>query len=84
MSLSKFDIIKKLKNLDNKISNIRKSNIIGLKNDDLVSENIKLKEKIEKLKKSEELKFFHSNPKFEEFYDITIDINSIKNVNKEG
>ena len=84
MSLSKFDIIEKLKNLDNKISNIRKSNVIGLKNDDLVSENIKLKEEIEKLKKSEELKFFHSNPKFEEFYDIIIDINSIKNVNKEG
>ena len=31
--------------------------------------------------KTEELQI---NPKFEDFYDIIIDINSIKNINKEG
>ena len=67
MNMKKFDIIEKLKDL-NKEQNL---------------EIEKLKEEIEKLRKSEELKF-HSNPKFEDFYDIIIDINSIKNVNKEG
>ena len=46
-------------------------------------EIIKLKKEIDKLKKTEEINN-HINPKFENFYDIIIDINSIKNVNKEG
>ena len=42
-----------------------------------------LKEENKKLKKTEELKNL-KEPKFEDFYDIIIDINSIKNINKEG
>ena len=49
----------------------------------LNKENKELKEIIEKLGKKEELEY-HKNPQFENFYDIIIDINSIKNVNKEG
>ena len=83
MSLSKFDIIEKLKNLDDEILELKQSNRMNLKNEDLISENLKLKDEIKTLRKEEELKLF-SNPKFEEFYDIIIDINSIKNFNKEG
>ena len=43
----------------------------------------KLREEIEKLKKSDELRH-HKNSKVEDFYDIVIDIKSIKSINKEG
>ena len=49
----------------------------------LDKENEELKNENKKLRKTDELKY-HLNPKFEDFYDIIIDINSIKNVNKEG
>jgi len=42
-----------------------------------------LQKKVEKLTKKEEILNFN-NSKIEDFYDIVIDINSIKNVNKEG
>ena len=43
----------------------------------------KLEEENKKLNKTDELKY-HLNPTFEDFYDIIIDINSIKKVNREG
>ena len=43
----------------------------------------KLKKEIEVLKKSDELKH-HNKSKVEDFYDIVIDIKSIKSINKEG
>ena len=83
MSLSKFDLIKKLKNLDDRILQLEKSNAMLLKIDELISENLKLKKEIEKLTKVEELNNY-INPKVEDIYDIIIDINSIKNANQEG
>ena len=55
--------------------------IAKLKNLDML--NFQLQEEIKRLKKSDELKYHnYLNP--EEFYDIVIDINSIKNINREG
>ena len=70
LTVPKFDIITKLKILEGEIKRLENS-------------NKKLAEENEKLKKANELKY-HINPKFEEFYDIVIDINSIKKVNTEG
>ena len=89
--MEKFDIIAKLKDLDlqNKkneieIEKLKKSNEKkNSSNDKLNKENSKLKNEIEKLKKVEELRNFKTS-KFEDFYDIIIDINSIKSVNTEG
>ena len=89
--MEKFDIIAKLKDLDlqNKkneieIEKLKKSNEKkNSSNDKLNKENSKLKNEIEKLKKVEELRNYKTS-KFEDFYDIIIDINSIKSVNTEG
>ena len=89
--MEKFDIIAKLKDLDlqNKkneieIEKLKKSNEKkNSANDKLNKENSKLKNEIEKLKKVEELRNYKTS-KFEDFYDIIIDINSIKSVNTEG
>jgi len=83
MSLSKFDIIKELKDLDDRILLLTKSNEMLLKIDKLNSENLKLKKEIEKLTKVDDFKKY-INSKVEDFYDIVFDIDSIKNVNKEG
>ena len=89
--MEKFDIIAKLKDLDlqNKkneieIEKLKKSyEKKNSANDKLNKENSKLKNEIEKLKKVEELRNYKTS-KFEDFYDIIIDINSIKSVNTEG
>ena len=89
--MEKFDIIAKLKDLDlqNKkneieIEKLKKSyEKKNSANDKLNKENSELKNEIEKLKKVEELRNFKTS-KFEDFYDIIIDINSIKSVNTEG
>jgi len=91
MKMNKFDIIVNLKDLDiqNKINikrlkELEKSNETKkLENEKLIQEITQLKKEMEKLKKTDELNNF-KNQKFEDFYDIVIDINSIKNVNKEG
>ena len=91
MKMNKFDIIVNLKDLDiqNKINikrlkELEKSNETKkLENEKLIQEITQLKKEMEKLKKTDELNDF-KNQKFEDFYDIVIDINSIKNVNKEG
>ena len=91
INMEKFDIIAKLKDLDlqNKkneieIEKLKKSNEKkNSSNDKLNKENSKLKNEIEKLKKVEELRNYKTS-KFEDFYDIIIDINSIKSVNTEG
>ena len=91
INMEKFDIIAKLKDLDlqNKkneieIEKLKKSNEKkNSANDKLNKENSKLKNEIEKLKKVEELRNYKTS-KFEDFYDIIIDINSIKSVNTEG
>ena len=70
MSMKKFDIIKKLKETEDKLN----EEIKGSK---------ELGKEIERLNKENEIKN-HSNPKFEDFYDIIIDINSIKKINSEG
>ena len=70
---SKFDLIEILK-------------LSEQKNEDLKEYKKKcerLQEENELLKKQEELKYF-KNSKFEDFYDIVIDINSIKSINNEG
>ena len=66
--------IKKIDELNNEFTEKEK------KYNNIINE---LKEENKKLKKTEELKNL-KEPKFEDFYDIIIDINSIKNVNKEG
>ena len=91
INMEKFDIIAKLKDLDlqNKkneieIEKLKKSyEKKNSANDKLNKENSELKNEIEKLKKVEELRNFKTS-KFEDFYDIIIDINSIKSVNTEG
>jgi len=91
MNMEKFDIIAKLKELDSQnkknektIEELKKSNDKkNSANDKLNKEKIELKNEIEKLKKLEELRNYKSS-KFEDFYDIIIDINSIKNVNTKG
>ena len=98
MNMKKFEVIEKLKELDIEGENKEKKNYRikkyndeeTLKNLELNKEITKLKEKnlelqkrIEKLTKKEEIQNFN-NSKIEDFYDIVIDINSIKNVNKEG
>ena len=70
MNMKKFDIIKKLKETEDKLN----EEIKGSK---------ELGKEIERLNKENEIKN-HSNPKFEDFYDIIIDINSIKKINSEG
>ena len=91
INMEKFDIIAKLKDLDlqnkkneKEIEKLKKSNEKkNSANDKLNKENSELKNEIEKLKKVEELRNYKSS-KFEDFYDIIIDINSIKSVNTEG
>ena len=63
MNMQKFDIISKLKEMND--------------------ENINLKREIQKLKKQEEIEN-HDNSEVEKFYDIVIDINSIKKLNTDG
>ena len=80
MIMKKFDIIEEYRQLDLSKKEIYadKINIEQLKK--TIEE---LKEENNKLKKLEELKY-HNDPKFEDFYDIVININSIKNVGSEG
>ena len=91
MNMEKFDIIAKLKTLEtyninqeNQIDNLKKANNTKKSQIEVLEkENKELKKEIEKLKKIEEIKNYKKS-KFEDFYDIVIDINSIKSVNKEG
>ena len=91
MNMEKFDIIAKLKDIESqnkkyekRIEDLKKSDDKkNSANDKLNKENSELKNEIEKLKKMEELRNYKTS-KFEDFYDIIIDINSIKNVNTEG
>ena len=69
-TIPKFDMITKLKILEEEIRRLETSN------NELTKEN-------EKLRKAGELKY-HINPEFEKFYDIVIDIKSIKKVNTDG
>ena len=75
MTVEKFSLIKKLKILEE--TELQKE-IKLLKN-----ENMLLKKSINKLSKEDEIKE-RKNKKIEDFYDIIININSIKNVSKEG
>ena len=89
--MKKFEILEDLKNLDlanqenekeidelKKLKDKNESEIKAL-NDEIK----KLKAENSSLKKETELQI-HDNPKFERFYDIVININSIKNVSNEG
>ena len=94
MSISTINLIKKLKitDLEMKNSEIDRKELklevenlreINRKYEELKKEHNILKNENEKLRKIEEI----TNNKFKkskDFYDIIIDINSIKNVNKEG
>ena len=51
--------------------------------EEIKNENLKLKKTIDNLNKIDEI-IEKKNKKFEDFYDIIININSIRNVNKEG
>ena len=91
MSMNKLDIIAKLKINDEKNRNdlIRLTELesekknLELKNEELNKEIFNLQREIIKLKKIDELKYLNdSSP--ENFYDIIIDINSIRRVNQEG
>ena len=87
MSISKFALITKLKLLEeNNESNLQTK--IELeeykkKYEELNKKNLLLQKEVEKLGKLDEIKN-HGTAKFEDFYDIVIDINSIKNVNTDG
>ena len=91
MSMNKLDIIAKLKINDEKNRNdlmrlteleSEKKNL-ELKNEELNKEIFNLQREIKKLKKIDELKYLNdSSP--ENYYDIIIDINSIRRVNQEG
>ena len=70
LTIPKFDLFTKLKIFESEMKRLEDSN------KKLTEENIKLR-------KANELKY-HINPKFEDFYDIVIDINSIKKVNTDG
>ena len=86
---SKFDILSQFSKSKEEIENLQKLNKdiksekekSNLKNEELINEIKQLKQELEKLKKTDENDI---NPIFEDFYDIVININSIKNVNKEG
>ena len=91
MNMKKFEILEDLKNLDlanqenekeidelKKLKDKNESEIKAL-NDEIK----KLKAENSSLKKETELQI-HDNPKFERFYDIVININSIKNASNEG
>ena len=84
MNMNKFDIITNLKKLD-EINIEYEKEIEELKK--LESEKRdkiqKLEEQLSKLKKEGESKV-NDDSKSAQFYDIIIDINSIKNINKEG
>ena len=87
MSISKFALITKLKlfeeNNSNTIQTKKELEELKKKFEELNKKNLFLQKEVEKLGKLEEIKN-HGTAKFEDFYDIIIDINSIKNVNKEG
>ena len=70
MNMKKFDILAKLRELDILNQNLKKS-------------NEELNEKVKSLGKEDELKNVKEH-KFENFYDIVIDINTIRSVSKEG
>ena len=75
LTITKFDIVTKLKYCEENYEKTRKElEEVEQKMKDLQIEN-------DNLKKTEEIK---NNSKVEDFYDIVIDINSIKNINKEG
>ena len=80
MSMQKIDIIKELRDLKTECSlleNVEKQN-------EKYRKQIKeLEEKNNKLMKTEELKIYKKR-EFENFYDIIIKIDSIKELNKEG
>ena len=91
MSMQKFDIITKYKTKEEECkNNLIKINKLELENNKLKSDKeklndelSKLKKEMEKLKKEDELKYLKdSSP--ENFYDIIIDINSIRRLNQEG
>ena len=90
MNISKFDIITKLKKLEDKISVFEQNNEklqkineeYDSKIKDLLSKNLQLKEQLDKLQKEEVYK--NINSKLEDYYDIIVDINSIQRLNKEG
>ena len=91
MIMQKFDVISKLKHSENKFSELEKYNdelkLLNekseMKIEELIRENLKLNEEIQKLINEDEFKNLMKQ-KLEDFYDIIIDINSIKNINKEG
>ena len=80
MNMKKFDLITRLKKLE--MQNKENENKIK-EYEEIKPKYLNLKEEIKKLKKSDEIQNYKGS-KFEDFYDIVIDINSIKNVNKEG
>ena len=91
MNMKKFEILADLKNLDienkkneeeiDKLTKIKYEQETEIK---ALNEEIqKLKDENSSLKKDTELKI-HNDLKFEKFYDIVININSIKNVSNEG
>ena len=91
MNMSKFHIIEKIKNLNNRKKELEQSELEKKQIYNKLEEEKNSKEKkIEDLKKenellikAEEFKHFKSS-KLENFYDIIIDINSIKSINNEG
>ena len=84
MNLPKFDILAKLRELETlNENNLKSIEALQKSNDDLVCKNLLLKEDNKKLKKEEEFEKYKKH-NIEDFYDIVIDINSIKTVNTEG
>ena len=91
MIMQKFDVISKLKHSEKEISELEKYNdelkLLNEKSEmeikEVIKENLKLNEEIQKLINEDEFKNLMKQ-KLEDFYDIIIDINSIKNINKEG
>jgi hypothetical protein len=85
MNIHKFDIIRELKEVNNdnekKIKELEESNNKEKSEKDKLIE--KLKKEIDILKKTNELKNYNK-AKLEKFYDIVIDINSVKRLNTDG
>ena len=80
MNMQKTDIIIELKNLKKECSKLE---TVEKQNEDFKQKIKELEEEINLLKKTEELKIF-KNLVLEDFYDVIIKIDSIRELNKEG
>ena len=91
LSMKKCDILLKLKELENKVQQLENSEKeLKQKNEQLIEDNKNrisqindLDNEYKKIIKIDEINGF-GDYNFEKFYDIVIDVNSIKNINNEG